>query len=47
LWAHRFEGVLSYETEGEDSPEETDRMNVESRLYMERVLGEIGATVTV
>ncbi len=47
LWAHRFDGVLSYETEGEDSPEETDRMNVESRVYMERVLGEIGAAVTV
>lgn len=47
LWAHGFDGVLSYETEGEDSPEETDRMIVESRLYMEHVLGEIGATVTV
>jgi sugar phosphate isomerase/epimerase len=46
LWTHRFDGVLSYETEGEDSPEDTDRMNLDSRLYMERVLGEIGASVT-
>lgn len=46
LWAHGFCGTLSYETEGEDSPEETDRMILESRVYMERVLGEIGAAVT-
>ncbi len=46
LWAHGFDGVLSYETEGEDSPDETDRMIAESRQYMERTLAEIGAAVT-
>ena len=43
LSAHRFTGVLSYETEGEDPPEETEQMMTESRRYLERTLEEIAA----
>jgi len=43
LMLHGFEGVLSYETEGEDPPEVTEQMMLNSRLYLERTLKEIGA----
>jgi sugar phosphate isomerase/epimerase len=46
LMAHGFDGVLSYETEGEDTPEKTELMMAESRRYLERTLVEIGAATT-
>ncbi len=46
LAVHDFDGVLSYETEGEDPPEETELMMAESRRYLERTLAEIGAAGT-
>ena len=46
LLSHGFEGVLSYETEGEDPPEVTEQMMLNSRLYLERTLEEIGARVS-
>jgi sugar phosphate isomerase/epimerase len=42
-----FDGVLSYETEGEDPPEKTEEMMAESRRYLERTLEAIGAAVTM
>jgi len=46
LMAHGFDGVLSYETEGEDTPEESELMMAESRRYLEYTLADIGAAVT-
>lgn len=46
LSSHGFDGVLSYQTEGEDTPERSDEMMVESRLFLERMLEEVGASVT-
>lgn len=40
-----FAGVLSYETEGEDSPEVTERMMAESRRYLEDTLADICSAV--
>lgn len=43
LAAHGFDGVLSYQTEGQETPEKADEMMVESRLFLERLLKEIEA----
>lgn len=46
LAAEGFDGVLSYETEGEDPPEVTEQMMAESRRYLERMLAEIDVAAT-
>jgi sugar phosphate isomerase/epimerase len=38
LLAHGFDGVLSYQTEGEETPDKADEMMIQSRLYLEGLL---------
>lgn len=41
LKAAGYQGALTYQTEGEDTPEETQRMIQESRSYLTRALEEL------